>query len=97
MRGSAGELQGGVQMFFRWPLLNMTCQSQGDGVWLRGFYAAEAIMAEPSTPGPGWSFELLMGTLMAALLAAAVLVPHVHLKLGWHMSHGGRAAQSKSL
>jgi hypothetical protein len=49
------------------------------------------------TPGPGWQFELLLGTLLALLFAAAFLVPQFHLNLGWHLSHGGKVGHSKSL
>jgi len=66
------------------------------GSVLGGFYAAGAIMPVPSTPGPGWGFELLIGTLAALLFAAAVLMPRLHTHL--HLRHGGHATvHSKSL
>jgi hypothetical protein len=53
-------------------------------------------MPEPSTPGPGWGFEILIGTLAALLFAATVLVPRLHMQLHWR--HGGHAVvHSKSL
>jgi hypothetical protein len=54
-------------------------------------------MVGPRTPGPGWSFELLLATLAALLFAVVFLLPQFHLNLGWHMSHGGKAVHSKSL
>jgi hypothetical protein len=50
-------------------------------------------MVEPSTPGLGWRFELLL-VISAGLLVAviALLAPH-HL----HLYHGGQALHSKSL
>ena len=59
------------------------------------FMPAGAAMPVPSTPGPGWRFELLLGTLAALLFAAAVLAPHLHLNLRWHQSV--QAPHSKSL
>ena len=53
-------------------------------------------MTGPRTPGPGWGFELLIGTLAALLFAIAVLVPRLHMQL--HLRHGGHfTVHSKSL
>jgi hypothetical protein len=52
-------------------------------------------MVGPSTPGPGWLFELLVGACLALLFAAAVLAPHLNVHL--HLRHGGQAPHSKSL
>ena len=48
------------------------------------------------TPGPGWQFELLLGTLVALLFAVTVLVPRLNVHLHLH-SHGVPVPHSKSL
>jgi hypothetical protein len=51
-------------------------------------------MVGPSTPEPGWLFELLLGACLALLFAAAVLAPHLNVHL--HLRHGGQAPSFNS-
>jgi hypothetical protein len=60
------------------------------------FIPAGTLMAGPSTPGPGWRFELLLGACAALLFAVAVLVPHLHLHLHSQMPHSVQAPHPKS-
>ena len=53
-------------------------------------------MLGSNTPGPGWRYEVLLGTCLALLFAVAVLAPRLHVQLHLH-SHGMPTPHSKSL